>query len=533
MIKASFRMIKQKSPNRALGTGFFVSDPGLNRRNEKVMGEEIWAIIDEQQQLFINDVIHFSIRHIMIKGMKTRIKIAFAVAVAGLTVLGFYGIRNQPPGCTYIEAPDKGLKAPEYMTCAERYYENIGEDADVDWEELIPVFHHWRDIPSFDYYFDAPSNATIEGWKALCVERNPQDSVSRRSVQGNFANMNQYMTVNDFIGLWYRDESRLHDDELTTWRLMQYDSLSLNAVPDSEFDKFYGIKNAIQGLLMYEPQSQWDMNFCSNLEESFGEYYDRLLVREAMRHSDMSLADALKKEQEAWLTYHSTLDAAFRIIDGNPLGMTGSAWPMAICGILRDNADMRSLSLEDFYFAMTDSLDYHIAHKRSYIGEYEIERHDPVDDGRVLEEYRRFMDFCKEERFFTPGESYSVEELRGVLEDEMRAWQGWMYSRRAVSSRLTGLCKDCYDNSTNNVRRHKLIMLKNRYQGYGVVSQSMLDALLTYGCPDSEVESYDFAEKFWADSADHIHFQTLVSHETYFRGKQFFRLAMTGLKRPL
>ena len=81
----------------------------------------------------------------------------------------------------------------------------------------------------------------------------------------------------------------------------------------------------------------------------------------------------------------------------------------------------------------------------------------------------------------------------------MRAWQGWMSSRRAVSSKLTGLCKDCYDNSTNNVRRNKLIMLKNRYQGYGLVGQSMLDALLPYGCKDSEIESYDFAEKFWAD----------------------------------
>jgi uncharacterized protein YecT (DUF1311 family) len=431
--------------------------------------------------------------------MKTRIKATVAVAILGLTILGFYGSRNQPPDCIYIEAQDKGKKAFEEMTGAERYYERFGEDADIDWKEMISVFHHWRSISSYDYYFGAPSDATIKGWEELCVERNPSDSVSRRSVQGYFNDMNQYMTVNDFIELWYRDESCLYDDDFTTWRLMQYDSLSLKAVPDSELDKFYGIKYAIQGLLMYEPESQFDMNLHSGLEESFQEYYDRVLVREAMRHSDKPLADALEKEQEAWFAYHSALDAAFRIIDGNPEGLTGSAWPMAICGILRDNADMRALSLEDFYFALTDSLDYHIAHKRSYVGEYEIERHDPIDDGRVLEEYRRFMDFCNDERFFTPGECYPVEELRGVLEDEMRAWQGWMYSRRAVSSRLNGLCKDCYDNSTNNIRRHKLIMLKNRYQGYGVVGQSMLDALLTYDCPDSEIESYDFAEKFWTD----------------------------------
>lgn len=431
--------------------------------------------------------------------MKTRTKFAVAVTVAGLTVLGFYGIRSHRPDCIHIEAPDKGLKVPEDMTGTGRYSESFGEDADIDWDEVIPVFHHWRSISPDSYYFGAPADSTVERWEALCEERNPQDSVSRRSVQGYFGNMNQYMTVNDFAELWYRDGSCQFDDDFTTWRLMQYDSLSLKAVPDSEFDKFNGIKSAIQSLLMYEPQFQFDMNIHSGLEEDFQEYYDRVLVREAIRHSDRTLADALEKEQEAWLAYHSALDAAFRIIDGNPEGMVGSAWTMAICGILRDNADMRALSLEDFYFALTDSLDHYYAHNRSYFGEYEIVRHDTIDDRMVLEEYRSFMDFCRDERFFTPGECYPVEELRGVLEDEMKAWEGWMSSRSAVSSRLTGLCRDCYDNSTNNVRRHKLIMLKNRYQGYGLTSQYLLDALLHYGCPDSEIESYDFAEKFWAD----------------------------------
>ena len=58
------------------------------------------------------------------------------------------------------------------------------------------------------------------------------------------------------------------------------------------------------------------------------------------------------------------------------LCMVGSAWSMAISGIAYDNALMRELSLEDLYFALTDSLDYQFAHKRSMIGEYEIERHE-------------------------------------------------------------------------------------------------------------------------------------------------------------
>lgn len=375
------------------------------------------------------------------------------------------------------------------------YYERLEEDANVNWDEDIPVFHHWRKIPSDYYYFDVPTDDDVEEWMALCEERNQLDSSSRRYVQGYYANMNQFMTVMDFYELWYHDDSYLEDDKLTTWRLMQYDSLSV-IVPDSEFDKFHSLRNAIQGLLLYEPQSQWDMNFHAGLESDFQEYYDRVIFREAVRHSDSMLADALTQEQEAWLGYHAALDSAFRVIDGDPHGMVGSAWSMAISGISYDNALMRALSLEDFYFALTDSLDYQFAHKRSMIGEYEIERHERVTDKRVLKEYGRFMDYFNDKTFFDPEFSYSVTELRSALENEKKAWQSWMASREEVSARLSGLCKDCYDNATNNVRRHKLIMLKNRYQGFGLTSQFILDCLLPYGCSDSDIETFSFEDKY-------------------------------------
>ena len=379
---------------------------------------------------------------------------------------------------------------------AEAYYEMLDEDNDaVDWDEEIPVFHHWRELDPIEYYFNVPSDEEVERWKAICEDRNQLDSASRRDVQGCFANMNQFVTVMDFYELWYHEDSYLENDDLTTWRLMQYDSLTF-IQPDSEFDKFYTLRNAIQGLLLYEPQSQWDMNFHSGLEADFQDYYDRVLYREAVNHSDRDLADLLRKEQALWLDYHAALDSAFRVIDGDPHGMVGSAWPMAISGIAYDNALMRALSLEDFYFALTDSLEYHYAHKRSMIGEYEIERHAQISDKSVLREYKRFMEYFEDKTFFDPEYSYPIEELRNALECEMKAWQAWMESRKAVSSILTGLCKDCYDNATNNVRRHKLIMLKNRYQGFGLTSQFILDCLLPYHCQDSEIESFCFEERY-------------------------------------
>ena len=144
---------------------------------------------------------------------------------------------------------------------------------------------------------------------------------------------------------------------------------------------------------------------------------------------------------------------------------------MAISGILEDNAKMRETSLEDFYFALTDSLDYSVTRWRSLINSYEIVKHPTVPAEKVLAEYRRFMDSMEEEdeEYYPP-----LADRRMALAKESEAWKKWMQKRQKVSSLLTGLCKDVYDNATNNVRRYKLIMLKNRYKGYGITSGDVM-----------------------------------------------------------
>ena len=384
---------------------------------------------------------------------------------------------------------------PDSARMEEQYRLSLPEDAGVDWNEEIPVFHFWKDIRPEDYLFGAPSVERIAAWKAECERRNPADTVMRRYVQGYYLNMNQYMTVLDFMELWYREDSFADDDDLTLWRLEQFNDDIY--YPDSEFDRFQCLKNRIQSLCLFEAGSQWELNLQSGLEADFQEFYDRVLLREAVRHSGGRIATALLKEEEAWKTYHAALDSAFRAIDGGPLGTVGSAWPMAICGIAWDDALARAVSLEDFYFALTDSLDYEVAHRRSMIGQYDIERHAPVGERQVLAEYRGFMAFFENEEFFEPGFSYPVPELRRVLDDERKAWQAWMRSRDEVSSLLDGLCKDCYDNATNNVRRLKLVMLKNRYQGYGLSSSDIEECLVPRDVSDGDLSGPGFEDN-WA-----------------------------------
>ena len=83
--------------------------------------------------------------------------------------------------------------------------------------------------------------------------------------------------------------------------------------------------------------------------------------------------------------------------------------------------------------------------------------------------------------------AYPVSARTRELTAEMNAWKKWMQGREAVSSLLSGWLKDVYDNSTNNVRRRKYIMLKNRYQGYGAVNGDVLETLISYEASDEEM----------------------------------------------
>ena len=358
------------------------------------------------------------------------------------------------------------------------------------WNDTVHVFHHWRDLEKSDYLFDVPTDEQISSWEHLCEDNNQYDSEQNIGVPGYYLNMNQYVTIYDFAGLWYRDDSYIDNLDLTLWRLAQYDYDSRYS-PDSEYDRFYYLKNAIQGLCLFDAPFQFELNLKAGLEADFQEFFDKVLVREAIRHSSTDIAKALEEEETTWQSYHAELDSTFRIIDGTPNAFVGSAWPMAISGIAYDDALMREESLADFYFALTDSLDYKIRHKKSVIGEYDLVMHSTIQEERVLKEYRLFMDSLEEDDIY-----YPVPERKKALEREMNAWKEWMKSRAKVSSLLTGLCKEVYDNSTNNVRRHKYIMLKNRYQGYGLTSQDVMECLIPYSASDEELDGPSFNERW-------------------------------------
>lgn len=356
--------------------------------------------------------------------------------------------------------------------------------------DTIKVFRYWAELDDEMYLFTPPTSEQIALWKMECETRNKYDSPHDVEVSDHYADMNQYVTIYDFIELWYDKESYKDSLDFTLWRLAQYEG-ECNHYPDSEYDRFYYLKNSFQNLCAFDAQFQFEFNLWAGLVADFQEFYDKVMVREAIRHSSPRVAKALEREEVAWQNYHAELDSTFRIIDGNPDGLVGSAWGMAISGIAEDNARMREESLSDFYFALTDSLDYEVKHTRSQISSYEIIRNSKMPQNKVLREYRHFMDSFEEDECY-----YPIAEREKALSREMAAWKKWMHSRAAVSSLLTGICKDTYDNSTNNVRRWKYIMLKNRYAGYGIISTDIEECLMPYSTPDDQLDGPSFDERW-------------------------------------
>ena len=139
------------------------------------------------------------------------------------------------------------------------------------------------------------------------------------------------------------------------------------------------------------------------------------------------------------------------------------------------------ISLLDYYFILGDS-------------NYQpTERHRLIPDKMMQKAYSDFYDDLINSDF----EDYSVEEKRCALNNDMRFWNKWMAERQKISKQLSLPFKRIYDNCTNNLKRRKLIQLKNQYCEHMTgLPQSTADVLLQQDCSDEELFNYDYQTRY-------------------------------------
>lgn len=191
------------------------------------------------------------------------------------------------------------------------------------------------------------------------------------------------------------------------------------------------------------------------------------------------------KERIMWEKYDSIALEAYKRI--NMTGLCGSA---ALVGLYNFAYDVADQFLTSFA--------------------YEGTPHMPIADRWVDEAYIRFMNHGIEDDYDEddPYNLYfTLEDKKNCLAAEQDAWNQWIAYRTEVSSLLTGKDKELYDMRTNELRRMKLIQLKNQYQWYSIGSKEYKENQLDPQCTDKQLQNYTFFDSVWKEYTEKIYNQ--------------------------
>ena len=346
--------------------------------------------------------------------------------------------------------------------------------------DKVPISHHWVDVHPSAYVGKVPTAKQIAQWKAEFEKVNDIDSVSVRYIN-LFMSPEQMMCAEDLIELLHGPMRGDFDnnDMRIQWRLLQYNGEE-GATELTELKKVLQLRSTWEIMLNYEPYSQWEMTMNSWLMDDMQEFYIRLMYKVAGENLPDSIARALKAEQECALEAGSATSAAYQKIDGTPDGFNGSSYNCRIASFEGIFQDMEINALELFLCSI---LSDEVCDSTDFV---------PLSEAKSLVE----KEYTVMESNFEEDEwSFPVSERIAEMEKDKSAWKAWMEQREKVSSLLAGNQKRTYDEATVGMYRHKLIMLKNRYETGSFCPAYYDEILLSYlGSTTEDILKHNFEE---------------------------------------
>lgn len=285
--------------------------------------------------------------------------------------------------------------------------DNIESNAmvqDAVQEEALPdtvyISRTWSNPE--DWFCSAPSAEKIQEWKAICEKCN--DGRVSRNYLKQFADTVQYMTVTDLLNtlIFVSPDVPELGDDFIAWRLSEWDNSSDHRLTfDSEHDRFAYLHDYIMAVTLYETFSQMEINTLSILRERLFEMYTNEIRNTVYRNVPPNQKKLLQMEEGAWKRYS---EAEWDAYDKIWRGCYYNSQPMEGSEFLLDVQVLRQISLLDFVYAITDSLDYTTeGHRWSLIcGMYEPDRHEDFTMRIVDAEYDRFMSVLQEDEYSYP-----------------------------------------------------------------------------------------------------------------------------------
>ena len=312
--------------------------------------------------------------------------------------------------------------------------------------EYVRVSHEWKDLDLSNFIGIPPTEEEIKKWKTEFEYANSKDSVWRTAF-GYFRDEAHYMAVNDLIELIHgpKYEQFASDDRCIEWRLRQFDPDPAR-MPKKGFAKIRYFRTLYEELLDYSKGSQFELTLGGWLDTDLREVYLRLLCNKIADQSEEDLTSILKEEKALIDKYNHAVYETYLKVQGSSSGFNGTMFPSLVAEFDVINLDMEIQACEDFLKGIMDDV---------------VEEHLPkstISAKDVEKEYKVFASSFAEAELTFP-----VEVRKQILAQERNAWNRWMDCRARISRRLDGNAKLAYDRATPRIQRHKLIMLKNRY----------------------------------------------------------------------
>ena len=349
----------------------------------------------------------------------------------------------------------------------------------------IRISREWKVIDPSAFVREAPSEMEVERWKAEFEKVYHVDSVWTTEL-GLYKSLAQYLCNTDLIeilhGAGYGELPE--DDRRMEWRLLQYAGEEGPSTA-SELDRILHLKEVGEDLLDRELGSQWDINMHSWLVNDIQEFYIRLMYDKCIEHLGAKAATALRGEQVAVDKQNASMSAAYQKIDGSPSGHDGSSYPCRVATFGATAFDMEIGAIEPLLRSLLTG--------ESVISTSFL----PLKEAKALVEkeyYALENTFQEDKEAEEEGIRYTVKVRKEAMERDRRDWRSWLAQREKVSRLLEGPARESYDNATIGVCRHKLIMLKNRYESGTYVPEYYNDIMLGYDASTEEILSHNFEE---------------------------------------
>lgn len=152
------------------------------------------------------------------------------------------------------------------LGCGNKRVKQI-KQADDDSTELIiktpyDTVHFkfkWRDADSTLYLFGKPLKDKIVEYQRRFDSLHLTERYGFYDRIEYFRDISQFTAVNDFVSLWFADETTPYQDdwEMIVWRINECYPIDGSS---SEMERYQGFSEQIDSLLSYSIGSQWDAN---------------------------------------------------------------------------------------------------------------------------------------------------------------------------------------------------------------------------------------------------------------------------------